>query len=381
VNAGQGIPLDSIDIFWRKLDTSPLTPNENGDITCDDELKKFKEVFEKQSNAGKKVLLEKLKEIYDPSIQAVEEPVVKKNTRGRPRLKKQQEKQQLDRVIRQTLKRSCSTRPNIVEEPVVKKNTRGRPRLKKQQEKQQVHSISQQPGKKSSSTRSNVIEYNFMDLNLSPPSHSSYTGCSDPLLEEIPTIFHPYITKIQNVCGDGHCGFRSIAVCLGCNENKWPEIREELLEDLNQKEDLYRYVFGSDFDSMRESLFFVGTGVAPLRKWMIMPDTGVLIANRFGVIVHFLSKDGSSTCFPLWKGHTEFEYHRVLTIARVHGNHFIAVQLEGDYPLSTVMHLWKHFRHASVAGWVEMYKSRLEKYTELVPGLSNGDDVIDVEKI
>ncbi|KAJ0576763.1 hypothetical protein HanIR_Chr05g0228141 [Helianthus annuus] len=66
---------------------------------------------------------------------------------------------------------------------------------------------------------------------------------------------------------------------------------------------------------MYQSTYFEGMGCAPGTKWMIMPDTDVLIANRFGVIVHFLSKRGSGTCFPLWKGHEYFQDHRAVTIA------------------------------------------------------------------
>ncbi|KAJ0511053.1 hypothetical protein HanIR_Chr11g0547651 [Helianthus annuus] len=43
----------------------------------------------------------------------------------------------------------------------------------------------------------NVVEYNFMDLKSSPPRHTSYANDSEPLMKEIPSIFHPYISRIK----------------------------------------------------------------------------------------------------------------------------------------------------------------------------------------
>ncbi|MFQ6631241.1 hypothetical protein Gotur_008631 [Gossypium turneri] len=65
---GECIPLDSIDVFWRKLDLPPSTSMENEDICCDGELEMFKENFTKQSKAGKKSLLKKLRDIFQPNV-------------------------------------------------------------------------------------------------------------------------------------------------------------------------------------------------------------------------------------------------------------------------------------------------------------------------
>ncbi|KAK1419327.1 hypothetical protein QVD17_28492 [Tagetes erecta] len=120
-------------------------------------------------------------------------------------------------------------------------------------------------------------------------------------------------------------------------------------------------------------------GFAPKRNWMIMPDTGVLIANWYGVVVNYLSKEGSSTCFPLWKGHGEIGDHRVFSIARVHGNHFTKLQLEGEYPMPTIVYLWSHQKHQSTTRWKSLYSGRLEMYAQFLPTLSS-DDVIDTKE-
>ncbi|MFQ6652920.1 hypothetical protein Gotur_024568 [Gossypium turneri] len=52
----------------------------------------FKENFTKQSKVGKKSLLRKLRDIFQPSKTLIKEPTIQKNMRGRPTLKKQQQK-------------------------------------------------------------------------------------------------------------------------------------------------------------------------------------------------------------------------------------------------------------------------------------------------
>ncbi|CAI9303941.1 unnamed protein product [Lactuca saligna] len=88
----EDIPLDSIDIFWRKLDISDTTPVVDDNILCDDIVEKIKESFKKQSKAGKQAFMRKLQEIYDPQKTDIGEPIVQENTRERPSVKKHQKK-------------------------------------------------------------------------------------------------------------------------------------------------------------------------------------------------------------------------------------------------------------------------------------------------
>nr|GEY59246.1 hypothetical protein [Tanacetum cinerariifolium] len=209
LNSGEAILLYSVDIFCRTLDVSWSTPLEHEDIQCDDELHIFKETFNKQSNAGKKSLLRRLGDIINPGT-------------------------------------------NLIREPTVKKNTRGRPSLKKQKKKKVVYPKSQDPGIRSYSTRLFGIDLNmelarhssysnyetrapnlFPDLNEEPARHNYYvsrsfakhgsstvTSDSERFLRHLPQIFHPYLTRLQDVRGDGNCGFGSVDVALGLSEDQ-----------------------------------------------------------------------------------------------------------------------------------------------------------------
>ncbi|KAH1130621.1 hypothetical protein J1N35_001999 [Gossypium stocksii] len=201
-SGGECIPLDSIDVFWRKLDLSLATSMENEDICCD---------------AGKKGLLRKLRDIFQPSKTLIKEPIIQKNTRGRPTLKKQQQKR--------------------------------------------VDSISQAPRRRSHSTTSKSVGLDLVELNKEPARHSSYVteipnlnqepseqmpeSCdTHPLMKEIPDMFHPYITHVQDVRGDENYGFQ------------WLYVRHQLLDELLRSYDVYARVFTDGIDELRNLLCF-----------------------------------------------------------------------------------------------------------------------------
>ncbi|KAL7601776.1 uncharacterized protein LOC111881990 [Lactuca sativa] len=247
---GESIPLDSIDIFWRKLDISDTTSIVDDDINCDDVVDKYKENFNKQSKAEKMFYRRKLEEIYDPHKTDVGEPTVQKNTRGRPSVKKQQ--------------------------------------------KNKVNPPNHAPRRCSFSTTS---EFNGMDLNKEPERHSFSCGidlndepqqhsfsCGIDLNDEpqrhypfqmngIPDIFHDYIDDIHDVEGDGNCGFRAVAVCLGYNEDQWLYIRKQLLEELESQYYAYHRVFTYGFNEVYRSLCWFQSPAPSRRHWLHMPLT------------------------------------------------------------------------------------------------------------
>ncbi|PPD88822.1 hypothetical protein GOBAR_DD14228 [Gossypium barbadense] len=253
----------------------------------------------------------------------------------------------------------------LIKEPTIQKNTHGRPTLKKQQQKR-VDSISQAPRRRSHSTTSKSVGLDLVELNKEPAKHSSYVieipdlnpepseqvsdfidlsqmpkSCdTHPLMKEILDMFHPYITHVQDIKGDGNCGFEAISVCLGYGEDQWLYVRHQLLDELLSSYDVYARVFIDGIDELRNSLCF-SQSPAPAEHWMVMLMTSVLIANKFGVVLNYLTKRGDITFFALWR--------------------------EGDYPMSTISACWISHRAPSTAGWQTMYMSRLEFYRQLKP--------------
>ncbi|KAH1106178.1 hypothetical protein J1N35_009946 [Gossypium stocksii] len=60
-------------------------------------------------------------------------------------------------------------------------------------------------------------------------------------------------------------------------------------DELLSSYDVYARVFTDGIDELCNSLCF-SQSLTPAEHWMVMPMTGVLIANRFGVILNYLTK-------------------------------------------------------------------------------------------
>ncbi|TYG68542.1 hypothetical protein ES288_D05G161300v1 [Gossypium darwinii] len=302
LNSGECIPLDSIDVFWRKLDLSPSTSVENEDICCDGELE---------------ILLRKLRDIFQPSKTLIKEPTIQNNMRVRPTLKKQQQKR-VNSISQAPKRRSHSTTSKSIGLDLVELN---KVPARHSSHVIEISDLNHEPSEQAS---------DFIDLNQMPESCGTH-----PLMKEIPDMFHPYITHVQDVRGDGNYGFRAISVCHGYGEDQWLYVQHQLLNELLSSYDVYARVFTYGIDELRNSLCF-SQSPAPADHWMVMPMTGVLIANRFGVILNYLTKQCDITFFPIWRGPEHFQYHHAITIAHVYDNHNVMVQLEGDYPMPTM---------------------------------------------
>ncbi|XP_076952222.1 uncharacterized protein LOC143625890 [Bidens hawaiensis] len=133
-----------------------------------------------------------------------------------------------------------------------------------------------------------------------------------------------------------------------------------------------------DVNSLYHDLCFFGSP-CPEEHWMKMPEAGVLIANRFGVIIHSLSMSGSTTIFPFWSGPEESQHHRALTIALVFGKtHYVMVELQGESPMPVITPYWNlNNISRSAVRWETMYKSRLELYSQLYRPESGFVDLSD----
>ena len=96
-------------------------------------------------------------------------------------------------------------------------------------------------------------------------------------------------------------------------------------------------IFQDDINNVHHSLIFTRLGYAQSEYWLIISDIGFLIANKYGVIVYFLDKQGSSTCFPLWHGPQDISHHRSIVIVFVYNGHYVKVDLRESHLMPTVL--------------------------------------------
>ena len=116
-------------------------------------------------------------------------------------------------------------------------------------------------------------------------------------------IFHPYIISVYNVVGDGNCGFRCVAHGICENQNRWREVRQMLLQELELHREVYTSMFTKfGFDGICYSVNWFEYGSAPEDRYMEMSDTGLVIASSINRPVVLISQRGWNTCFPLFDG-------------------------------------------------------------------------------
>lgn len=62
----------------------------------------------------------------------------------------------------------------------------------------------------------------------------------------LPEYMCKYVTNVHDVRGDGHCGFRAVALQLKGDQEGWKDVREKLTDELlhSKRHDLYyRHVY------------------------------------------------------------------------------------------------------------------------------------------
>ncbi|KAL7582422.1 uncharacterized protein LOC111902134 isoform X1 [Lactuca sativa] len=212
-------------------------------------------------------------------------------------------------------------------------------------------------------------ELTISSLAEEPMRNSSYMeqknhSCS--YINQLPNLFHRYIMHIHDVKSDGNCGFRAIAVCLGLNEDAWPTIQSDLMEELNTHRDEYDEIFGRECRlKLHNSLnFFRSDIAASLEHWMSLHDMGIVIASRYNVILHCLSVGDSITYLPLRSTPPLWYQHVAIAVGHVNDNHYVKLDLQGGYPMPSVVPQWVHFKHVCASAWVTPYINRLNMYAQ-----------------
>ena len=146
----------------------------------------------------------------------------------------------------------------------------------------------------------------------------------------------------------------------------WYFIRTQLKEEIVENEDRWRPILNEvDYDTYdRVSNSFDHTGVGPAThdQWMEMPASGLLIAQKFKVVVQFLSPyDQSETYFPMFDGPHSVEEHAFVSFAFVNKNHFIKIELAEGAPMPKLNPSWRKWRYEEASEWETVYDDRIQR--------------------
>lgn len=285
---GKPVPLSDIHEFWRTLHMEGFDKSTTSDqcssqtLTDDDKLKSY---FEKMSNQPpelKSVYVSQLEKILHFETSAPKEPVCERKTKGRPR------------------KGSTKREPSYYEH-VDKK-------------------IPKYGTTKSSST-----------MGRHPTTKKPTVG---PNLDDldIPPHVVPLIDKTHNVCGDGNCGYRSVAHHIYGSENQWKKVRKELYDFIESRLGFWVNAWHASAEEALVILERLNRYESPCGRiyWMAMEMMGPVIATFYNVILVSIDTMvlGNVTYLPLFVDEGITEPNRLIAISFLRDTeHFIPVSL------------------------------------------------------
>ncbi|XP_024038607.1 uncharacterized protein LOC112097619, partial [Citrus clementina] len=79
--------------------------------------------------------------------------------------------------------------------------------------------------------------------------------------------------------------------------------------------------------------------------WMIMPNTGYLIASKYSVIVLLISMQQYLTILPLRSIPETRSSHKIIAIGYIYGCHFIEVFMQPASPIPPIRTKWFKYHH------------------------------------
>ncbi|PIA25192.1 hypothetical protein AQUCO_12300023v1 [Aquilegia coerulea] len=192
----------------------------------------------------------------------------------------------------------------------------------------------------------------------------------DPDLCELDPRIRDFIKEYENVPGDGHCGYRSLAKLLGYDDNKgWKIVRSRLLQELMNHRLIHNYLNPGRFEEIKSNLQCRLEFTMNLNHWLTILDMGYLIACAFNCAFICISPRQPFTFFPLLTG-PEPENIRILTVGLINGNaHFVKLVLADNAPLPPLAPDCERNKYPEDDEWKTLLQPRIDIWLKtLMPG-------------
>jgi len=192
------IPLESVHMFWRRLNFSNQGLCE-AEVSINDEIESIHKRFKDVDVGGKVTLKSKLREIAYPQENSMFPPLSKVKTKGAPK-----------KPIKKS-ERSTKRDPSYWEYVDA------------------FHSV------QSSNT---LVKHSASSYE--PPKPTRII----PMLDQFAHFIQGFTEDVVDVKANGNCGYRFIAALLGIGEESWLMVRKELIKELGKWLHDYINLFG-----------------------------------------------------------------------------------------------------------------------------------------
>ncbi|MCH85802.1 protein FAR1-RELATED SEQUENCE 5 [Trifolium medium] len=188
-----------------------------------------------------------------------------------------------------------------------------------------------------------------------------------PMAKLLPIFMHPFIENVIDVTPDGHCGFCAVSGFIGDkNQDDFQMIRLDLSIELRAHKERYVQLYGGmkRYTVIETALVPCKIGPALEDKWMMMPDMGFFIAQKYNSAVVLLTGNGWSETYFSLEGAPPYK-EKLMCIGWVNENHFMQLYFSPDSPLPPPSKMWLKDHLPSADKWPNRFASRMETYTKL----------------
>ncbi|KAH9442045.1 hypothetical protein Pst134EB_033178 [Puccinia striiformis f. sp. tritici] len=210
-------------------------------------------------------------------------------------------------------------------------------------------------------------------------AHCHYSAVSKPVRHSI--------SKLHEVDGDGHCGFRAAAVSMGDGEEAWREIRKALVDEMDNNEVYKNEVYLShvsdsiQFARLRSNLNYFRSPARSISNWINFPRHGDLLSDAFKRPVIHISNMITLTYLPLSYGPTT---NPPIFVVFLEGkNHYNAFEFEGCiYAAPAISPGWFKWRGEAAIGWEQLIQINHDEWNRRFPQEPAGSPkTIDISEI
>jgi len=162
---------------------------------------------------------------------------------------------------------------------------------------------------------------------------------SNPVFDYMSKFMVPFIEKVVDVIGNGHCGLRAITEFMGLTEESHIMIRHNLIKELKDHRDDYVRVYAGE-----DHYNYILNGLHPpanmkgcahlIDKWFTIPDMGHIVANYYKRCVVVLTTLGKSkSFFPLRGPPPPAKQKTLIMCLALISNHFVLIFFKDACPL------------------------------------------------
>jgi len=171
----------------------------------------------------------------------------------------------------------------------------------------------------------------------------------------------PFIEKVVDVIGDGHCGFRAIAEFMGLTEESHIMIRHNLIKELKDHRDDYVRVYAGE-----DRYNYILNGLHPptnmkgcahlVDKWLTFLDMGHIVANYYKRCMVVLTNLGKSeSFFPLRGPPLPAKQRTPIMCIGLIPNYFVLIFLKDGCPLPPSSTEWHNHKNEEALTWEDEY--------------------------